>query len=207
VTVQDVLAFFAQHDVVDRVADGPDAAQLLPKANGKPSGQAVVQMRSRQDAETARGSLHGQYMDTRYIEVFVYGGNGGVRGSGNEANGSAAVGQLQDGVPQWGMGVSPCMPWEALHGHPRASGSATEGHPAGGAGSADPGEWSALFEFLYKEPQPDAGGLGIGGAATHAATHAAFLPGAGSQPPTNDGVTAPVPVDQPAQPPMQTLRV
>ena len=32
VTVQDVLAFFAQHDVADRIADGPHIVQLLPKA-------------------------------------------------------------------------------------------------------------------------------------------------------------------------------
>eukprot|EP00442_Polarella_glacialis_P017064 CAMPEP_0115078200 /NCGR_PEP_ID=MMETSP0227-20121206/17425_1 /TAXON_ID=89957 /ORGANISM="Polarella glacialis, Strain CCMP 1383" /LENGTH=854 /DNA_ID=CAMNT_0002465575 /DNA_START=75 /DNA_END=2639 /DNA_ORIENTATION=+ len=76
VTVQDVLAFFAQHDVADLIHDGKDAAQLLPKANGRPSGQAVVQMRSRGDAEAAQRALCNQWVGSRYIEVFVYGGEG-----------------------------------------------------------------------------------------------------------------------------------
>merc|ERR1719453_422556 len=53
--------------------DGPQAAQLLPKANGRPSGQARVQMRSRADAETAQQALNNQWIGGRYIEVFVYG--------------------------------------------------------------------------------------------------------------------------------------
>ena len=73
VTVQDVLAFFAQHDVADLIHDGPGSAHLLPKANGRPSGQAVVQMRSRKDAETAQKALNHQWVGSRYIEVFVYG--------------------------------------------------------------------------------------------------------------------------------------
>jgi len=72
-TVQDVYAFFAQYDVADRIADIPQASQLLTKANGRPSGQAVVQMRSRFDAEVAQQSLHHQWIGGRYIEVFVYG--------------------------------------------------------------------------------------------------------------------------------------
>lgn len=72
-SVQDVFAFFAQYDVADRIVDGNNAAQLLPKANGRPSGQAVVQMRSRYDAEVAQQALHNQWIGGRYIEVFVYG--------------------------------------------------------------------------------------------------------------------------------------
>ena len=73
VTVQDVLTFFAQHNVADTIHDGPNSAKLLPKANGRRSGQAVVQMRSRRDAEVARKALNHQYVGGRYIEVFVYG--------------------------------------------------------------------------------------------------------------------------------------
>ena len=73
VTIQDVLAFFAQYEVADLISDGPGAAHLLPKANGRPSGQAVVQMRSRKDAETAQKKLNHQWVGSRYIEVFVYG--------------------------------------------------------------------------------------------------------------------------------------
>merc|ERR1712137_742682 len=73
VSVQDVLAFFAQHDVADRIVDGSNAAQLLLKANGRPSGQAIVQMRSREDADFARHALHNRFVSGRYIEVFAYG--------------------------------------------------------------------------------------------------------------------------------------
>merc|ERR1719454_62570 len=72
-SVQDVYAFFSQYDVCDRIADGPHVAQLLPKANGRPSGQARVQMRSRYDAEVVQQALHNQWIGGRYIEVFVYG--------------------------------------------------------------------------------------------------------------------------------------
>jgi len=68
---QDVLAFFAQHDIVDRIADGPKAVNILTRSNGRPSGQAIVQMRESPDAEIAQSVLHGQWMGSRYIEVFL----------------------------------------------------------------------------------------------------------------------------------------
>merc|ERR1719433_1835938 len=70
-TEQDVLAFFAQHDIVDRISEEPKAVNLLLRSNGKPSGQAIVQMRGREDAELARHVLSGQWMGSRYIEVFL----------------------------------------------------------------------------------------------------------------------------------------
>ena len=72
-TVQDVLAFFTLHDVADRIADVHNVAQMLPKANGEPSGQAIVQMRSNVDAAIAASKLMNQWIGGRYIEVFVYG--------------------------------------------------------------------------------------------------------------------------------------
>lgn len=72
-TEQDVLAFFAQHDVVDRISDGPKAVNLLTRSNGRSSGQAVVNMRDRTDAELAQRVLNGQWMGNRYIEVFLHG--------------------------------------------------------------------------------------------------------------------------------------
>ena len=72
-TEQDVLVFFALHDVADRIADGLNVAQMLPKANGEPSGQAIVQMRSNVDAAIAASKLMNQWIGGRYIEVFVYG--------------------------------------------------------------------------------------------------------------------------------------
>merc|ERR1740121_937809 len=129
VTVQDVLAFFAQHDVADRIADGPGAAQLLPKGNGRPSGQAVGQMRSRADAEFAQSRLSGQCIGQRYMEVFVYGGEGGGDseqvGTQGEVSGAAATEtvaapggggapwgqpQPQDMASSWGA----YMPWAGL---------------------------------------------------------------------------------------------
>jgi len=68
---QDVPAFFAQHDIVDRIADGPKAVNILTRSNGRPSGQAIVQMRESTDAELALSVLHGQWMGSRYIEVFL----------------------------------------------------------------------------------------------------------------------------------------
>lgn len=68
---QDILAFFAQHDIVDRIADGPKAVTIMTRSNGKPSGQAIVQMQETADADLARSVLHGQWMGNRYIEVFL----------------------------------------------------------------------------------------------------------------------------------------
>jgi len=78
---QDVLAFFAQHDIVDRITDGPNAVNLLMRSNGRPSGQAVVQMRGRGDAELAQRVLGGQWMGSRYIEVFLYSEDGSPDGT------------------------------------------------------------------------------------------------------------------------------
>jgi hypothetical protein len=68
---QDILTLFASHNIVDRVEDASNAVQLLKKPNGKPSGQAVVQLRGRGDAQVAQRVLHGKYMGTRYVEVFA----------------------------------------------------------------------------------------------------------------------------------------
>ena len=61
-TEQDVLAFFALHDVADRIADGLFVM-----------GQAIVQMRSNVDAAIAASKLMNQWIGGRYTEVFVYG--------------------------------------------------------------------------------------------------------------------------------------
>lgn len=199
VTVQDVLAFFAQHDVADRIADGANAAQLLPKANGRPSGQAVVQMRNRQDAEIARQALTNKYIGGRYIEVFVYGGEEGLYGhdpSGGGLGSEAGLGP--DGVPPpwemsapwmpapWAGMAPPTMPGGPLPGQGSGAAKAPEDQSAELGG--DPTEaWSALFNFLYTDPSVDSS---MGGAAGEGAA-----------------MNTPVPVDMPAQTPMQTLRV
>lgn len=68
-TELDVLGFFAKHDVVGRIAEGSQAVRMISKANGKPSGHAVVHMLSLADAYVAMQVLNGQYMGSRYIEV------------------------------------------------------------------------------------------------------------------------------------------
>mmetsp|Transcript_58775 Transcript_58775/g.137216 ORF Transcript_58775/g.137216 Transcript_58775/m.137216 type:complete len:826 (+) Transcript_58775:177-2654(+) len=74
---QDVLAFFGHNDVADGIADGPNIVHMLQKANGRPSGQAVVQMRSRAHADQAFAALNNKKLGGRYIEVFVYGDTSG----------------------------------------------------------------------------------------------------------------------------------
>eukprot|EP00747_Dinoflagellata_sp_TGD_P018266 gnl/TRDRNA2_/TRDRNA2_126378_c0_seq2.p1 gnl/TRDRNA2_/TRDRNA2_126378_c0~~gnl/TRDRNA2_/TRDRNA2_126378_c0_seq2.p1 ORF type:complete len:851 (-),score=151.96 gnl/TRDRNA2_/TRDRNA2_126378_c0_seq2:62-2614(-) len=158
VTVQDVLAFFAQHDVADRIADGKQAAQLLPKANGRPSGQAVVQMRSRTDAEVARRALHHQWVEGRYIEA--EGGSTaagpppaaafpgwavGDMGSGASGPGGAVPGF--SGFPPWGP-MPP--PWAALGQAPLQPPPVPGASSAGGeekAGTFDD-QFSSFFDFL-----------------------------------------------------------
>jgi len=87
---QDVLAFFAKHDAVERVSEGPGAVQILNRPNGKPTGQALVQMSSREDADFARMVLNGQYMGTRYIEVFLH-----LENEGDTAHPIAKSGGMQ----------------------------------------------------------------------------------------------------------------
>lgn len=72
---QDILAFFSFHNVSEGIGDGDRIVRFLSKANGKPSGQAVVQMQSKYEADKAQKVLHGQWMGNRYIEVFAYGGD------------------------------------------------------------------------------------------------------------------------------------
>jgi len=66
-TEQDVLAFFAKYDVVDRVSDTSHAVQIFPVSQ-----QAVVQMMSRKDAHVALRMLNGRNMDGYRIDVSHY---------------------------------------------------------------------------------------------------------------------------------------
>jgi len=168
VSVQDVLAFFAQHDVADKIADQPNAAQLLQKANGRPSGQAVVQMRSRQDAEVAQQALCNQWVGGRYIEVFVYGGEEASRGIKSSCSSTsaalpiqlAAAGQSQTHTAAANWGGNTTMPWPGgipwgTGGIPGGlvPGAPAGGPPAGGKGGGTD-DFDGLFQFLYDAP-PD----------------------------------------------------
>lgn len=169
---QDVLAFFAQHDIVDRIADGPKAVHILTRSNGRPSGQAIVQMREPQDAELAQGVLHGQWMGSRYIEVFLMAPEEneaasaapsasptkvnhnepislamGVPTSSTQGGAPAAS---QDSANQFaGAGMPP--PWQLGMWSAAMAGTLSAPPPLGptdyGAGG-DSASWEALFEFL-----------------------------------------------------------
>lgn len=138
-TEQDVLAFFGQHDVVDLISEGPKAVNLLLRPNGRPSGQAVVQMRSRKDAEVAESVLGGQWMGSRYIEVFPHGDdeNGGAAAtSGGGVSSSNQPPAATAAAPPWSSIPSP---WSSAGGlmpetpvHPETS-------------------WEALFQLLGAE--------------------------------------------------------
>mmetsp|Transcript_19777 Transcript_19777/g.44553 ORF Transcript_19777/g.44553 Transcript_19777/m.44553 type:complete len:722 (+) Transcript_19777:46-2211(+) len=168
---QDVLAFFAQHDIVDRISNSPKAVNLLLRSNGRPSGQAVVQMCDRADAELAQQVLSGQWMGSRYIEVFLYGEEGG---DGSKATAGTA--------PSAGLhGTSPSAQPQALSAPQHQADTSTSGPasgpeqtsfavmppswlsaaawgplsmglaPAGGSNAPDP-SYQALFEMLSSPP-------------------------------------------------------
>lgn len=183
VTVQDVLAFFAQHDVADLIADGLNAAQLLPKANGRPSGQAVVTMRSRYDAEVARVALDQKWIGGRYIEVFSYGDGDDSQGAHDVAGvalsadpmlGADAAAVAAAAAAEWHHPflASAGPPWAA--GMPPWAGAAPPGATIGGNDgevNADPALWDQMFNVLWK----DNGGLAasmssVAGSATKPAS-------------------------------------
>lgn len=130
VTVQDVLTFFAQYNVADTIHEAPNSAKLLPKANGRPSGQAVVQMRSRKDAEVAQKALNHKYVGGRYIEVFVY---------GNEDEGGAPA---ADSTWEWSNSYN--TPWGGPWGNMPPSFSQSE--------DAKDGSWDALIMQAMLQP-------------------------------------------------------
>lgn len=106
-TEQDVLAFFAKHDVVERISEGRNAVRIVTKANGKPSGQAVVEMLSEGDAKVALQVLTGQYMGSRYIEVFPHTEGDGASAAGTlPAAAAAATAAAQVFAPP--QTASPC---------------------------------------------------------------------------------------------------
>jgi len=126
---QDVLAFFAKHDVVEHIAEGRDAVKMVPKASGKPSGQAIVQMLSRADAMEVVQALNGQYMGTRYIEVFH--DNGAELAAAAQAAAAQAVAQASTASAPHGPIASPTRPDSSV-----ASSCATPSNEAGDTGGS-----------------------------------------------------------------------
>lgn len=111
---QDILTLFSQHGIVDRVEDSSQAVQLLRKPNGRPSGQAVVQLRAREDADLAQRLLHGQWMGNRYVEVFACDGGiegrriDGSHGESMTATGASSIAQAVNGRGNGIAGAANC---------------------------------------------------------------------------------------------------
>jgi len=165
-----VLAFFAQHDIVDRISEEPKAVNLLLRSNGKPSGQAIVQMRGREDAELARHVLSGQWMGSRYIEVFLCGQDGNEFSADSELAAVPPAATAMAGGNAQPIPVS--LDQAAAIELPSMAHAAGESMPFGGAASPPPWmlagspwamhngmnngvatdttetSWEALFEFL-----------------------------------------------------------
>jgi len=109
-TEQDVLAFFAKHDIVEMIADEACVVKLMTKANGKPSGQAIVKMRSPEDVTKACKTLDGQWIGTRYIEVFHHVEDDGGNALPTPEKDAANVEQAPGGEPQQvGAAVDPSL--------------------------------------------------------------------------------------------------
>eukprot|EP00747_Dinoflagellata_sp_TGD_P187964 gnl/TRDRNA2_/TRDRNA2_46198_c0_seq1.p1 gnl/TRDRNA2_/TRDRNA2_46198_c0~~gnl/TRDRNA2_/TRDRNA2_46198_c0_seq1.p1 ORF type:complete len:920 (-),score=160.57 gnl/TRDRNA2_/TRDRNA2_46198_c0_seq1:84-2468(-) len=136
-TEQDVLALFAQHDVVDRIVDGPGAVSILLRSNGRPSGQAVVRMNSRADAELAQALLHGSWMGNRYVEVFVYGGEGESQGNTTSNSGiPSATGATAAGTAATATSGEPAVAPPSTGKTPAAKLSGTDAGTGAGVGTA-----------------------------------------------------------------------
>mmetsp|Transcript_13371 Transcript_13371/g.31350 ORF Transcript_13371/g.31350 Transcript_13371/m.31350 type:complete len:798 (-) Transcript_13371:202-2595(-) len=162
---QDIFSFFSTHDVVDRISDGPKAVSIILRSNGKSSGQAMVQMRSRTDAEFAQRALDGKYMGQRYIEVFYPADSEPLPGGAK-----AAIDAVRGGGHQKGPHA------QANHygGYPGAwpgswggNGAQQRTHKGGAApmpGSAgDPSEaskpcWEAIFDHMDHAGMPGMSG-------------------------------------------------
>mmetsp|Transcript_23506 Transcript_23506/g.54550 ORF Transcript_23506/g.54550 Transcript_23506/m.54550 type:complete len:793 (+) Transcript_23506:108-2486(+) len=166
-TEQDVLAFFAQHDVVDRIADGPKAVSLLTRSNGRRSGQAIVQMRDRSDAELAQRVLNGQWMGTRYIEVFLQDDDAQETQNVAAINAAAvtsAAGKFHQGGSDSAatMGADPSAMMANFNAQGMASWQANMWNQSQGQMMPDTsgqnGDWQALFSFLGEAQQNGAPG-------------------------------------------------
>jgi len=176
-TEQDVLAFFAQHDVVDRIDDRPKAVCLLTRSNGRPSGSAIVSMRDRSDAELAQRILNGQWMGNRYIEVFLNEDGTGEAQQSTLAVATAAAtaaGKYQQAHQNGNSGTGTMGSYDGS-----GSGRPWQQPNMWGQGqmlsdnSGQNGDWQALFSFL-------------GDAQQNGATARTGLPG--MQAPNNENV-------------------
>jgi len=113
-TEEDVLAFFAEYDLADRIVDGPHIQQ---------PGEVVVQLRDAKDAAFVQQTLNGQCLDGRFVEVFrnnEEGGDGGIAMGTSSSGFAASAGSRQpdEGMQPFGeTGPRPwCFPADAMAG-------------------------------------------------------------------------------------------
>jgi len=100
---------------------------MIMKSNGKPTGNAVVQMNSFADAEAALQALNGKYMSSRYIEVF--------HDSGNDAF------EVPE-TPDQSVPLSLPPVWRTQAGLFDGAGD------TGGSGTQGNNSWDKLFSFM-----------------------------------------------------------
>lgn len=83
---QDILIFFAQHGVVECIADEAQVVEIVSRTTASVPGRAIVKMASHKDAETACRALDMQCFGGRFLKVSLsyLGDTGGSGGSGTE---------------------------------------------------------------------------------------------------------------------------
>jgi len=167
---QEVYAFFSKHDVVEYIADVDNAVEFLTQNNGKPSGQAKIQMTSKADAEITQQALHGQWIGSRFIEVFSYVEHNAVAAKGRsgkaaqagipepepdvpsagDTGGSGSPAPFQQGAWSPGSDQEYAAMMSMVNAGTGDACSAQVGMNAM-AGPGGEGSWEALFDFLKKD--------------------------------------------------------
>jgi RNA recognition motif-containing protein len=71
-TKQEVCSLFSHKGISDRISDDSNSIQILTKNNGKPSGNALVQLRKVEDIAVVQKVLHLTTFGTRYVEVLPH---------------------------------------------------------------------------------------------------------------------------------------
>ncbi|XP_029295635.1 G-rich sequence factor 1 [Cottoperca gobio] len=85
-SAQDLLQFFSEC----RIRDGVNGIHLTENRNGRPSGEAFIEMEHEEDVRKAL-EKHRQYLGPRYVEVYEV-------NNGEEATLKKALAQAEDGV-------------------------------------------------------------------------------------------------------------
>jgi len=161
---QDILAWMAKHDVVDRILESRQAVRVYNKNNGKPMGVAVVALHSKEDADYVLEVLNGQYMKNRYIEVFhhvegeagtdkalVQGSNGTT---GATSNGSQVKELSQEASKFEGLGDtggSGGFGIAGMPGWPQMPNLSLTGMPHAASNPQTDPSWESVLDFLKSD--------------------------------------------------------